>query len=81
MARNLVRHARHRLDFENSLRLSAKSNSRFERVLDTMVTKKLKKIGGILVHNDFAIGDMDSESIRQKLFLFLQIISNYSKLI
>lgn len=75
MARDLVGHARYGLNLENGLRLSAEGNSRFERVLDTMVAKKLEEIGRVLVHDDFGTGNVNSESIWEEFFLFLYQIN------
>lgn len=79
MARNLVGHARNGLDLENSLRLGAEGNSRFERVLDAMVAKELKEIGRVLVNDDVAAGNVNSESIREEFFSFLDTVSNILK--
>lgn len=71
-------HARYGLDLENGLRLSAEGDGRFERVLDTMVAKKLEEIGRVLVHDDFGTGNVNSESIWEEFFLFLYQVNAYS---
>ncbi|KAI6750913.1 hypothetical protein HG530_014363 [Fusarium avenaceum] len=78
MTRDLVGHARYGLNLENGLRLSAESDGRFERVLDTMVAKKLEEIGRVLVHDDFGTGNVNSESIWEEFFLFLYQVNAYS---
>jgi hypothetical protein len=75
MTGDLMGHARYGLDLEDSLRLGAKCDSRFERVLDAMVAEKLEEIGRVLVHDDIAIWDVNSESIWQKFFFFLHQVS------
>lgn len=75
MSRYPVRHACDGLDLEDGLRLSAEGDCRLKWVLNSMIAQKLEEIRRVLINDDFAIGDVDSEPVREKLFLILEIKS------
>lgn len=70
-----MRHARHSANLEHGLRLGTQGDCGFKGVLDAMAAQQLEQVCGVLVDDDVAVGDMDSESVGNKVFFFLCIVS------